>query len=97
MNHKGFMNFRQRLRNFLENFFNIGFDYFNNRWQRQLYDKYFPVDRYISYDKMLQNISLVFVNSYFSQEQVRPLVPGMIEIGGIQIKKPSKLPEVSEK
>ncbi len=91
------MNFRQRLRNFLENFFNIGFDYFNNRWQRQLYDKYFPVDRYISYDKMLQNISLVFVNSYFSQEQVRPLVPGMIEIGGIQIKKPSKLPEVSEK
>lgn len=42
---------------------------------------------------MKKNVSLVLVNHHFSQGPVRPLPPGMVEIGGIQIKeRPDPLP-----
>jgi len=44
----------------------------------------------------VKNISMVFINGHFSQGRVRPNVPAMVEIGGIQVKPtPDKLPEVS--
>lgn len=55
----------------------------------------FPSERYISYDEARKNISLVILNSHFSQGVVRPLVPAMVEVGGLQINPtPDKLPEV---
>lgn len=43
---------------------------------------------------MRKNISLVLVNYHFSQGNPRPNVPGLIEIGGVQVKeKPDPLPE----
>ncbi|XP_054744817.1 UDP-glycosyltransferase UGT5-like [Anastrepha obliqua] len=51
-----------------------------------------------SYSQMLANVSLVFCNSHFSEGPIRPLVPGLVEIGGIQIKeKPDPLPKELEK
>ena len=55
----------------------------------------FPPDRYISYEESVKNISLILLNSHFSQGGVRPYVPAMIEVGGLQIKPtPDKLPDV---
>ncbi|XP_055837309.1 UDP-glycosyltransferase UGT5-like isoform X2 [Episyrphus balteatus] len=62
--------------------------------QQELYDANFPADKYPSFDEMKKNVSLVFVNHHFSQGPIRPNVPAMVEIGGIQIKeKPAPLPE----
>ncbi|XP_004524829.1 UDP-glucuronosyltransferase 1-6 [Ceratitis capitata] len=47
-----------------------------------------------TFSEMKKNVSLIFVNSHFSEGPIRPLVPGMVEIGGIQIKeKPDPLPK----
>ncbi|XP_055842572.1 UDP-glucosyltransferase 2-like [Episyrphus balteatus] len=56
--------------------------------------KNFPEDKYPSYSDMKENISLILFNHHFSEGPVRPLVPGLVEMGGIQIKdKPDPLPE----
>lgn len=49
----------------------------------------------ISFDEALKNVSLVFCNSHaISEGPLRPNVPGIVEIGGIQIKdKPEPLPK----
>lgn len=45
-------------------------------------------------EEVYKNVSLVFTNHHFSQGPIRPNVPALIEIGGIQIKeKPDLLPE----
>ncbi|XP_037931782.1 UDP-glycosyltransferase UGT5-like [Teleopsis dalmanni] len=64
-------------------------NYENNKYYRT----YFPADQYPSLDEVKKNISLVFTNHHFSQGPIRPNVPAMVEIGGIQIKeKPDPLP-----
>jgi glucuronosyltransferase len=45
---------------------------------------------------LARNISLVLVNSHFSLNAPRPLVPGVVEIGGIHIPKPKLLPQVRQ-
>ncbi|XP_036338963.1 UDP-glycosyltransferase UGT5-like isoform X2 [Rhagoletis pomonella] len=60
---------------------------------RKYYNYNFPPDRYPPLDEVRKNVSLVFVNHHFSQGPIRPNVPNLIEIGGIQIKeKPDPLP-----
>lgn len=57
--------------------------------------EYFPSDRYVSYDAALKNISMVLLNSHFTQGSVRPYVPAMVEVGGITVKPtPDQLPNV---
>lgn len=41
-----------------------------------------------------KNITLVLVNSHFTVDTVRPMVPGIIEVGGVHIDTPRKLPKV---
>lgn len=48
-----------------------------------------------SLDDIAKNTSLIFTFSHFSINSPRPMVPGVIEVGGIQIKEPSPLPPVS--
>lgn len=43
------------------------------------------------------NVSLVLINTHYSVDTVRPLVPGIVEIGGVHIKKSKELPQVSLK
>ncbi len=73
-------------------FFMIEFyDYFV---LRPYYNQHFPVgNSYPSYRDVKRNVSLVFVGHHFSQGAIRPHVPNLIEIGGIQIKnQPDPLP-----
>lgn len=54
----------------------------------------FPPDRYPPLEEVYKNVSLILTNHHFSQGPIRPNVPALIEIGGIQIKeKPDPLPE----
>uniref|UniRef100_A0A1A9X0P9 Cytochrome b5 heme-binding domain-containing protein n=1 Tax=Glossina brevipalpis TaxID=37001 RepID=A0A1A9X0P9_9MUSC len=47
-----------------------------------------------TYQEMKKNVSLIFCNSHFTEGPIRPNVPAIIEIGGIQVKeKPNPLPE----
>ncbi|XP_054086910.1 uncharacterized protein LOC105208779 [Zeugodacus cucurbitae] len=63
------------------------------RESQKYYDYNFPPDRYPPFEDVRQNVSLIFTNHHFSQGPIRPNVPNLIEIGGIQIKeKPDPLP-----
>ncbi|KAG4079910.1 hypothetical protein HA402_015041 [Bradysia odoriphaga] len=62
---------------------------------KQVYDYNFPKSEgYISYEEAHNNVSLVFLNSHFSSGTVRPILPNMVEVGGLQVKtKNEPLPE----
>uniref|UniRef100_A0A1B0A5W2 UDP-glycosyltransferases domain-containing protein n=1 Tax=Glossina pallidipes TaxID=7398 RepID=A0A1B0A5W2_GLOPL len=90
------MNFQERVQNFLTatvfDIFRKIMDYRNQRFYNELFpnaDGKFP-----TYQEMKNNVSLVFCNSHFTEGPIRPNVPAIIEIGGIQVKeKPNPLPE----
>lgn len=67
------------------------YNYFVHQWY---YEHHFPAAKnYPSFNDVKKNVSLVFVGHHFSQGAIRPSVPNLIEIGGIQIKnKPNPLP-----
>ncbi|KAL5291873.1 hypothetical protein ACFFRR_010948 [Megaselia abdita] len=74
---------------------------FANYKLSQYYDEYvqeFNLKDMPSFDDMRKNVSLVFCNSHFSEGPIRPNVPAIVEIGGIQIKdKPDPLePKLKE-
>ncbi|XP_055836955.1 UDP-glycosyltransferase UGT5-like [Episyrphus balteatus] len=90
------MSFLDRLKNFMivEVLEPVMLYWFANGPQKSLYEYNFPSDKYPSFDEVKKNVSLVLVNHHFSQGPIRPNVPGLIEIGGIQVKdKPDPLPE----
>ncbi|XP_055846144.1 UDP-glycosyltransferase UGT5-like [Episyrphus balteatus] len=90
------LGFFDRVKNFLYvNVFEILLvNNIQQSYQADLYNKNFPADKYPSFEEMKKNVSLVLTNSHFSQGTIRPNVPALIEIGGIQIKdKPDPLPE----
>jgi glucuronosyltransferase len=92
----GRMTFLQRVFSFimysLDVILMVPYDYYQN----VVYKRYFPADKYRSYDDAHRNVSLFLINNHFSQDHIRPLIPGMVEVGGLQIKaKPSPLPDVS--
>lgn len=46
-------------------------------------------------DTLAQNYSLVLSNSHFTINEVRPLVPALVEVGGLHLDESQKLPRVS--
>nr|CAD7614079.1 unnamed protein product [Timema genevievae] len=46
-------------------------------------------------EELEKNTSLILVNTHFSLNQPRPLVPAVIEVGGIHFQQPKNLPVVS--
>ncbi|XP_030383488.1 UDP-glucuronosyltransferase 2B15-like [Scaptodrosophila lebanonensis] len=90
------MNFTQRLMNLLSTnamrVLSTVLDYRFDGFYRRLFgsDKNIP-----SYAEAKKNVSLLFCNSHaISEGPIRPNVPGIVEIGGIQIKeKPDALPQ----
>lgn len=46
--------------------------------------------------ELARNTSLILANSHFSLNSPRPLVPGVVEIGGIHIPRPKPLPQVRQ-
>ncbi|XP_055919865.1 UDP-glucosyltransferase 2-like [Eupeodes corollae] len=90
------LGFVERVRNFM--YINIleelMLTYFYQWYQSDVYKSIFPPDKYPSLDEVKKNVSLILTNHHFSQTPIRPNVPAMVEIGGIQIKeKPNPLPE----
>lgn len=67
-----------------------------NNWYILIFREHFPEDKYPPLSSLQQNISIVLSNHHFSEGPIRPDVPAVVEIGGIQINdKISKLPDVS--
>ncbi|XP_050521168.1 UDP-glucosyltransferase 2-like [Daktulosphaira vitifoliae] len=89
----GKMDFTQRLKN------TIYYVYFKIVWKifsewpadKFLKESFGPETPYIN--DILYNTSMVFVNNHFSLDGPRPLVPNMVEIGGIHIKHPQPIPK----
>ncbi|KAH8409399.1 hypothetical protein KR222_002586 [Zaprionus bogoriensis] len=90
------MNFKQRLANL---FSTLGFRVFGAYLEHKntgFYNRLFGKDpSVVSFEKAKKNVSLVFCNSHaISEGPLRPNVPGIVEIGGIQIKaQPDPLPK----
>lgn len=93
MNAKGGMTFFQRMTNMM---FSIGdglIDVYQDFLNNIYYEQNFPHQKYPNYAKAKKNVAAVFLNSHFTQAHVRPFLPNVIEIAGLNIKdKPSKLP-----
>ncbi|KAL5291876.1 hypothetical protein ACFFRR_010948 [Megaselia abdita] len=95
------MSFGERIMSFIaNNVFGLLHDFINYKCG-QYYDEYvqeFNLKDMPSFDDMRKNVSLVFCNSHFSEGPIRPNVPAIVEIGGIQIKdKPDPLePKLKE-
>ncbi|KAL5286054.1 UGT2A1.2 family protein [Megaselia abdita] len=89
------MGFTDRLYNFVYSGILEPVVYKWGEWQQEKMYRYnFPESKYPSLSEVKKNVSLVLINHHFSQGGLRPLPPGMVEIGGIQIKeKPNPLPE----
>ncbi|KAL5291877.1 Ugt37b1 family protein [Megaselia abdita] len=95
------MSFMDRVGEFLINGVFYGLEEFVNFKFSSYYDEYvqeFNLKDMPSFDDMRKNVSLVFCNSHFSEGPIRPNVPAIVEIGGIQIKdKPDPLePKLKE-
>lgn len=59
------------------------------------YNEEFPSSQYPSYDEVVKNVSLVMVAQHFSGQISEPLLPNVIEVEGMHVKKePSPLPTV---
>lgn len=92
------MTFFQRLQNFV--FYLLEFVFMeglNQFFVKPLYLEAFPAEGFPSYDEVLKNVSLVLVAQHFSGRAPEPLLPGVIEVEGMHVKKePSPLPQVSD-
>lgn len=92
LGYKDPMNFSQRLANFLMTSAEYLTRFYGIYKYSNFYDTNFPPSKYPSLDEMRKNVSLVLINSHFSQGNPRPYVPAMIDVGGLHIKtKPSPL------
>ncbi|XP_050332672.1 UDP-glycosyltransferase UGT5-like [Bactrocera neohumeralis] len=89
------MNFWARLENYLIYLFEY---YYMGPLMKSTAQKYysynFPANSgYPSFEEARRNVALIFANHWFAQGPVRPHVPSLIEVGGIQVKeKPDPLP-----
>lgn len=96
LNFKANMSFSERLINFIANIYDlISFELSVIPTQEKIARKYFPVNENV-FRKMRLNVSVVFVNSHYVLNIPKPLVPNIIEVGGVHIGNSKKLPEVSK-
>ncbi|XP_061391167.1 UDP-glucosyltransferase 2-like [Musca vetustissima] len=89
------MSLLQRIQNvFMNGFMDIVMSVLNIKMER-FYSELFPNDgNFPTLKDMMKNVSLVLVNGHFSEGPIRPNVPALVEIGGIQVKDvPDPLPK----
>jgi glucuronosyltransferase len=67
--------------------------YFSDIPSHRIASKYFG-NNLPALSDIARNVSLVLVNSHFSINYPRPTVPAVLEVGGLHIQSPSKLPQV---
>ncbi|XP_058831916.1 UDP-glycosyltransferase UGT5-like isoform X2 [Topomyia yanbarensis] len=91
------MSFGERFVNAL--LWNVDRLYYRNVFlprQEAMYKRNFP-NATLSLHQVMKNTSLVLLNQHFSLSFPHPYAPNMIEVGGIQISEPTKLPEDIQK
>lgn len=90
----GKMNFKERMINTLYYiYFKIAWKYYSEWPADKLLKENFGPDT-PDINDIVYNTSMVFVNGHFSLDGPRPLVPNMVEIGGIHVKAPRPIPKV---
>ena len=78
------MNFWERLLNVLMiNFATYQFNYYVAE-QKKYVDEYFGPG-YPSIYEMSTEFALVFINSHYSLNGIKPITPGIVEVGGLHI------------
>jgi glucuronosyltransferase len=78
-------------------YFRIGQEFYNIPRQESIMRQFFNVtDSVPPLLELVRNTSLLLVNSHFSLSYPRPLVPNMVEVGGMHVQPPRKLPQVSQ-
>jgi glucuronosyltransferase len=92
--HTDRMSFWERLRNTVQTEILkwVYYSYSEKPTQR-IISKYFGDDLPPLSD-IARNVSIVLVNSHFSINQPRPTVPAVVEVGGLHIQSPKRLPQV---
>lgn len=86
------MSFSQRLTNTIYSTIEkLGFNFYNLPKHRKVYEKYFPKATK-SFDEVQKSLSILFMSSHVSVSSARPLLPNMIEIGGIHVQPVKPLP-----
>ncbi|XP_055846221.1 UDP-glycosyltransferase UGT5-like [Episyrphus balteatus] len=92
------LKFSGRLSNFMTNFIFRIFGFFLNWQEDNLYNEVFPPSKYPPFEEVKKKVSLVLCNSHFTDGFIRPNVPALVDVGGIQIKpKSNPLPEHLQK
>ncbi|XP_069675718.1 UDP-glucosyltransferase 2-like [Periplaneta americana] len=87
------MNFWERLVNAVfDCAVNVWYDNNVNTATEEFFKHYYGKD-YPSVRELQQRISLILVNSHFSVNTPRPVLPTFLEIGGLHIKSNGKLPQ----
>lgn len=88
------MNFLQRLSNvYTATVSYLAYEFIFNPKAEELKKKYFG-EEVPPLKEIAKNISLTLVNSHFTFNRPRPLVPGVIEVGGQFVKPKKPIPEV---
>lgn len=92
MDYSDQMNFMERVENTVMSVFNkIFYKYFVTSDSSDYSKKYLGID---VPKNIMYNASAVLVNSHFTLNGPRPVVPGIIEVAGMHIGKPKPVPEV---
>ncbi|XP_049825391.1 UDP-glycosyltransferase UGT5-like isoform X1 [Aethina tumida] len=95
--HSDRMNFLERVENTVVMFIHtLYYDYIINKNDQVLIKKYFGHNLPSLHEAMF-NTSLILVNSHFSLHFSKPLVPNIIEVGGLHIGLVKRLPQNIEK
>jgi len=88
------MNFIERIENAITSvLYKMIYNFFSDSPSQQLVREHFGQD-IPDLAELAMNTSLLLVNSHFSLNAPRPLVPSIVEIGGLHITKPKPLPQV---
>lgn len=89
------MTFLQRFENTLITWLhNIYYNIVIDETEKVIVAKYFGTEESEQLKKQCHKISVVLVNTHFSIQSPRPLVPSVIEVGGIHIVQTKTLPKV---
>lgn len=96
LDYSSHMSFRERLVNTLNGvYWRIGQEFYNIPRHDAVMRQYFNYTNDIPpLSHIVRNTSLLLLNNHFSLNYPRPLVPNMVEVGGMHVQPPKKLPEV---
>lgn len=93
------MSFVERLKNSITGFLEVYVEnYLYIPMVKSIMTKHFAYEGWESrppLEKMLKNVSLTLMNAHHVIGVCRPLPPGVVEVGGMHIKEPKPLPQVS--